>query len=422
MIHADRVLVLVGLALVVLGLSSRLVKRHSLSPVLLALGAGVAVGPHALDLLDPEAVVPRADLLEQLARVALALSVFDIALRTDPRDLWDNRWRLAVLLGALMPAMWLLTGLGAALVLGLPVAVAAVLGAVLTPTDPAVASALVTGVTPNRLLPRRVRMSLQLEAGANDGLALPFVLLAGLLATRPGDEVAGAWAAEAGRELGIALVVGAVLGLLMRWLTDLAGVERLAEEDWFPLASTGVSLTVLGAAHLLGGSGILAAFVAGLLFSEGLPDDLRRPIHTVHRSVAKVALTVVFLAFGTVLPIDAWWPLLGAGGVVFAVWALLLRRLPAAYPLLRLTSTGPVSAAFMGWSGPLGVAAIYYLAFIERYDIEDAERVFVAGSLAIAVSVLGQALTSTHVVHAYRRIVGVEVPEGESLEMEGPLP
>jgi sodium/hydrogen antiporter len=420
--HADRVLVVVGLAIVVLGLSSRLVKRHSLSPVVLAVAGGVAVGPHALDLIDPEAVVPRGELLEQLARVALALSVFGIALRARPGDLGANRWRLVVLLGALMPAMWLLTGLGAGLLLGLPLAVALLLGAVLTPTDPGVASALVTGVTPNRLLPRRVRLSLQLEAGANDGLALPFVLLAGLLATRPGGEVAGAWAVEAGRELGVAVVVGAVLGLALLWLTDIAGLERLAEEDWFPLASTGVALIVLGTAHLLGGSGILAAFVAGILFSEGLPDDLRRPIETVHRSVTDVALTVVFLAFGAVLPIDAWWPVLGAGGVAFAAWVLVVRRLPAAYPLLRLTGTGPASAAFMGWSGPLGAAAIYYLAFIERYAIDDAERVFVAGSLAVVVSIVGQAMSSTHVVHAYRRFTRVEVPEGESLEVEGPPP
>ncbi|MDP8987469.1 MAG: cation:proton antiporter, partial [Actinomycetota bacterium] len=111
MIHADRVLLLAGLALVLLGLSSRLVKRHALSPVVLALGAGVVVGPHVLALVEPETVVPRGELLEQLSRVALALAVFDIALRTRPADLRANRARIAVLLLVLMPAMWLLTSL-----------------------------------------------------------------------------------------------------------------------------------------------------------------------------------------------------------------------------------------------------------------------------------------------------------------------
>lgn len=422
MIHADRVFVIGGLALVLFGLSSRVVKRYALSPILLALVAGVAVGPHALDLLDPASVVVRGKLLEQLTRVALALSVFDIALRTRPDDLRADRRRLIVLLIVVMPGMWLVTSLGAGLLAGLPASAALVLGATLTPTDPGVASALVTGVTPNRSLPRRVRMSLQVEAGANDGLALPFVLLAGLLATADGGQVLGEWAVEAGREIGVAVVVGAAVGYGLRLLTDVAGIERLAEEDWFPLASTGVAVTVLGLAHLLGGSGIFASFVAGLFFSEGLPEDLREPIHTVHRSVTKVALTVVFLTFGTVLPVDEWWPLLGAGGVAFAVWTLVVRRLPVAFPALALTGTGPVSAAFIGWSGPLGAAAIYYLAFVERYAVADAERIFVAGSLAVAASVLGHALTSMAAVRAWRRVTGQEAPEGEQLELDGPLP
>ena len=422
MIHADRVLALTGLALVLLGLSSRLVKRHALSPVLLALGAGILVGPHVLAIIEPETVVPRGKLLEQLSRVGLAFAVFDIALRTRPSDLRANAKRIGVLLVVLMPAMWLLTSLGAGLLLGLPLALALLVGATLTPTDPGVASALVTGILPNRFLPRGVRMSLQVEAGANDGLALPFVVFAGLLATIPEGEVLGRWVVAVARQLGVALAVGAVVGLLMRRLTGAAGVERLADEDWFPLASSGVSLTVLGLAHLLGGTGIFAAFVAGLFFSEGMPEGLRRPIHIVHRSVTKVGLTVVFLAFGMVLPVDRWWPVLGAGGLAFAVWTLFLRRLPAGLPVLLLTGTGRISSLFIGWSGPLGVAAIYYLAYIERYRIPEYERIFLAGSLAVTVSVLGQALTSGFAVRGYRRATGIEVAEGEEVQLEGPLP
>lgn len=419
---ADRVLLVVGLALVVLGLSSRVVKRFSLSPVLLALAAGVLVGPHVLGLVNPENVVSRGKLLEQLGRVALALAVFDIALRTEPSDLRRNARRIGMLLVVVMPGMWLITSLGAGLLLGLPVALALVLGATLTPTDPGVASALVTGVLPNRLVPRRVRMSLQIEAGANDGLALPFVLFACLLTTLPGGEVLGDWLIEVGRQLGIAIVVGGAVGALMHWLTDVAGVSRLAEEDWFPLASTGVSVTVLALAHMLGGTGIFSAFVAGVVFSEGLPEGLRKPIHTVHRSVTKVALTVVFLAFGMVLPFVEWWPELGLAGLAFALWTLVLRRLPVSFPALRLAGTGPISSAFIGWSGPLGVAAIYYLVYIERYNLPDYERLFLGGSLAVTVSVLGQALASVFAVHGYARAAGTEAPEGEELDVEGALP
>jgi sodium/hydrogen antiporter len=418
---ADRVLLLVGVAVVTLGLSSRIVKKHALSPVVLAIAIGVAVGPRAFDIVDPVAAVPRHVLLEQLARVALAMSVVDIALRLRPSDLRANALRLAVLLGVVMPGMWLITGLGASLLLGLPIALALLLGACLTPTDPGVASALVTGSLPNRLLPRRVRMSLQAEAGANDGLALPFVIFSGVLSTMPLGEALPEFAAEAGKQLAIAVVVGAATGWVLMQLVDKAGVHRLADEDWFPLASAGLAATILSLTHLLGGTGVLAAFVAGVVFSEGVPEELRQPIHVVHRSVTKVALTVVFLAFGTVLPIDAWWPQLGVAGVLFALWVLLLRRLPIAFPVTRLARTGPVSAAFIGWSGPLGAAGIYYLAYAHRYGLPEYERLFAAGTLAIVASVIVQAGVAAVAVQAYRRRSGAEAEEGE-LELSAPLP
>lgn len=422
MITADRVLLVVGLSLLVLGLSSKVVKKHALSPVVLALAVGVLLGPRALDLLDPEAELPRSVLLEHVCRVALALSVVDIALRLRPSDLRANARRLAVLLLVAMPAMWLVTALGAGLLLGLPLAVALLLGAALTPTDPGVASALVTGTMPNRMLPRRVRMSLQGEAGANDGLALPFVVLSGLLVQLPAGEAVPEALLEIGRQLGVAVLVGGAAGWVVLRLVDAAGVHRLAEEDWFPLASTGLALGALAGAHLLGGSGVLAAFLAGLIFSEGLPEGLRDPVHQVHRSVVKVALTVAFLLFGTVLPVDRWWPELGATGVAFGVWVLLLRRLPLTWAALRLSGTGPLSCAYIGWSGPLGVAGIYYLVHAERYGVPDYERFFAAGSLAITASVLGQAVTAVLAVHAYRRTTGAEVEEGEELVLPGRLP
>lgn len=230
------------------------------------------------------------------------------------------------------------------------------------------------------------------------------------------------FAAEAGRQLGVAVVVGPGVGYLLMRLTDAAGVRRLAEEDWFPLAASGLALAVLGLAHMLGGTGVLAAFLAGLVFSEGVPENLREPVHEVHRSISKVGLTVVFLAFGTVLPYDRWWPELGGAGLAFALWVLLLRRLPVAYPALHLTGTGPVSAAFIGWSGPLGVAGVYYLSFAERYRLPEYERLFLAGTLAVTASVIGHALTSVPAVASYRRTTGIEEPEGQKVTVPGPLP
>ena len=103
--------------------------------------------------------------------------------------------------------MWVLTSLGAWLVLDLSLWVGLLLGAILTPTDPIVASSLVTGRLAEANLPRWLRHSLQLEAGANDGLALIFVLVPALVLTLPVDD-AGAIAGEAVGQVVLALVVG----------------------------------------------------------------------------------------------------------------------------------------------------------------------------------------------------------------------
>jgi len=303
-ISADRVLLLAGLALALLALSSRIGKRFSLSPVLLALGAGMLVGPHVLWLVEPESVVERGKLLEQLARVVLALAVFDIALRTEPPDLRRNAGRIGILLLVVMPGMWLVTPLGAGALLGLPLASALVLGAALTPTDPGVASALVTGVLPDRLLPRGVRMSLQVEAGGQrrpgpsvGALRLPAGHPSGRRGGRPLDRRGRAAAGHGRRRRG-------------RRRCSHAPAHRRGRRappgrgGLLPAGQHRRSLAVLALAHILGGTGVLAAFLAGLIFSEGLPEGLRQPIHTVHRSATKVALTVLFLAFGTVLPFD----------------------------------------------------------------------------------------------------------------------
>ena len=419
---ADAVLAILGLSLIVLGLSSKVVKEHALSPTVLAIAVGVLVGPHALSMIDVTTHAPRHVVLEQLSRITLAIAVVDITLRLRPSDLLSNAARLGVLLGVVMPGMWLVTAWGAVVALGMSLPVALVLGACLTPTDPGVASALVTGTMPNRSLPRRVRMTLQAEAAANDGLALPFVLFSGALVAHPLGEALSTSGAKMGRELGVAVLVGIAVGWVIMKLVDVVGVHRLAEEDWFPLASAGLAISVLALAHLAGGTGVFAAFVAGLVFSEGVPEELREPIHEVHRSLTKLALTVTFVAFGAVLPIDEWGSVVGVTGAAFAAWVVILRRFPVAFLALRATGTGPISTTFLAWSGPLGAAAIYYLAYSHRFPIPEAERFFAVGSAAIVASVVVQAAFAAAAVHAYRKRTGREEQEGDHLEIEGELP
>ena len=111
-------------------------------------------------------------------------------------------------------------------------------------------------------------------------------------------------------------------------------------------------------------------------------------------------LVPVFIFFGAVLPWDGWMAL-GWPGLGFALWALVIRRPAAAVLALAPTNTPRRGVAFLSWYGPIGVAAIYYVLFVERYALEQFDRIFAACTLAIAVSVVAFSITATPGVRRY---------------------
>ncbi len=126
--------------------------------------------------------------MKQGARLAIAIQVMGVALRL-PKAYPFTHWRsLAVLLGPVMLLMWLVSGLLVYLILGLPCWVAMLVGAVITPTDPVIATSIATGKVAEQNLPTRLRNLLSAESGANDGLGYPFVLLPILILTRSPQE------------------------------------------------------------------------------------------------------------------------------------------------------------------------------------------------------------------------------------------
>jgi sodium/hydrogen antiporter len=397
----DVAFIVVGASILALGLPSNIIKRLWLSVPLLALLAGVLLGPEVLGVLQPGRLRGERKVLEELARVTLAVSLVGTALqitREDLRLIWK---RAASLLSVGMIGMWLLTSLGAWLLLDLPLWLGLLLGAILTPTDPVVASALVTGRLAEANLPRWLRRSLQLEAGANDGLALVFVLVPALVLTLPADD-AGAIAREAAGQVALALAAGAAIGAAAAKVVDLAEDHDATSGGFFLVSAVALALLTLGAVHALGGSGILGSFAAGLAFSLMLEEQHAEQLEQTQDGLQQLLVVPVFLLFGSMLPWDAWLAL-GWSGVAFALWALIVRRPAAAALALTVTpiATPRRGIAFLSWYGPIGVAAIYYVLFAERYGLDGYERIFAAGTLAIAVSVLVFSLSATPGVRRY---------------------
>jgi sodium/hydrogen antiporter len=398
-VSTDTILVVVGGAILGLGLPSSIVKRVWLSVPLLALAAGVLLGPEVLAVLRPEELGAHRKVLEELARITLAVSLVGTGLQFRRTDLRRNGARGGTLLTLGMLGMWLSTSAGAWILLDLEPWLALLVGAILTPTDPVVASSLVTGRLAEANLPRWLRRSLQLEAGANDGLALAFVLCSALVLTLPGDP-ATSIAEEVAGQIAIALPAGLVFGYATAKLVDLAGEHETASAGFFLVSALALALLTIGAVHALGGTGVLASFVAGVTFSLALGERYAEELEQMQSALEQLLVVPVFLLFGALLP-WAEWLALGWAGLVFALWALVLRRPPSAALALAVTDTPRRGVAFLSWYGPLGVAAIYYALFVERYRLEEFDRVFAACTLAIAVSVIAFSVTATPGVRRY---------------------
>jgi NhaP-type Na+/H+ or K+/H+ antiporter len=385
--------------LVVLGTTSGLTnERLWVSEPLACALAGIALGSAGVGLLrlDPTHDPASAAVLREAARVTLAVSVTGAALRL-PAGWARANWRgMAVALGPGMLLMWAAGSVVAAAALGLPVMTALLIGAAVAPTDPVLSAPILTGRLAGRAVPDGLRYALTAESGANDGLALPLVMLPVLLL--------GHGPAEAGREwlvyvmvweIGSAVLVGAALGWLASHCLGWAAGRPDAEPTSLVTAVLALALAALAAVRVLGGDGVLAAFVAGLVLNEGIrASQAEERNQRFNEALGRFFDLPVMIVFGAAIPWSAWIGL-GWRGLAFAAGVLLLRRPPAWLLLSGFMpwTRSPARALFAGWFGPVGAAAMFYA--VEVQDRIGSAAIWPAVSLAVGASIVAHGVTGT---------------------------
>ncbi|HYF58684.1 MAG TPA: cation:proton antiporter, partial [Burkholderiaceae bacterium] len=252
---------IVGALMIVMGLTSSALKHLPLSTAMLYLPVGVAIGPGGLGLLDLDPVRD-AKLLEHLSEVVVLVSLFTVGLKLAV-PLSDPRWRLPLRLAttSMVVTVGLITLAG--LAIGLPLGAAILLGAILSPTDPVLASDVQVSDPHDR---DRLRVSLTGEGGLNDGTAFPFVMLGlGLLGLHElGDfglrwvGVDVLWASAAG--LGSGALLGTLVGRGVLYLRR-RHAQAVGHDDFLSLGLIALSY---GVAVTISGYGFLAVFAAGV--------------------------------------------------------------------------------------------------------------------------------------------------------------
>ncbi|WFE53211.1 cation:proton antiporter [Micromonospora sp. WMMD1155] len=367
-------------------LVSALAHRTILSTAALFLVAGFVLGEGTTGVLHLEADSP---IVAQLAELALFAVLFTDGMRVGWPDL-RSAWRLpGRALGWGLPLTLLVTAALAHYVAGLGWAEALLVGAILAPTDPVFAAALVG----NDKVPARLRHLLNVESGVNDGLALPFVVV--LLAVAAGSDDL-----HLGR-LTTELAVGLAIGVLVP-LAALA-LERTrffaASAAYAPLNGVAIGLLVLALGKATHGNLFLAAFAAGITVATFGPRE-RAAFEHFGENIAELLKLGALLVFGALISVDFLGDISWTGWV-FAVLAIVVARPVALWiSFLRSGLSLREQAATM-WFGPKGFASVVYGLLVIESGIPAADEIFHLVALTIVISILAHSSTDVVVAQAF---------------------
>jgi NhaP-type Na+/H+ or K+/H+ antiporter len=425
---------IVGAMMITTALAGSVLKRLPLSASMLYLAAGYGVGMAGLWPLMPDPA-DYAAILERVSEVALLISLFSVGLKLG-LPLWGRQWNLPLRLALL--AMLVTVALVAAigyLALGLPLGAAIVLGGILAPTDPVLASDVQVDDPADR---DRLRCSLTGEGGLNDGAAFPFVMLGlGLLGLH--DLGTGAWrwlavdflwALAGGLLIGIAL--GTIVGKMVFYLRT-SHSEAVGLDEFVAL---GLIALAYGTAQLASASGFLAVFAAGLALQRirkaplgqtevkeikagpaGLQKKEDHIAVATHPELAGAYLTqaardftgqleriaelLIVLVVGFMLPYTRF----DIPTSAFVAGLLLVVRPLSVWLGLAGATVARDQRLMISWFGIRGIGSIYYLMFALSHGLAGAaaDQVLTLTLTTIAVSIVVHGVSVTPLMDFYVR-------------------
>jgi sodium/hydrogen antiporter len=380
------------------GLVSRRLEGTVITAPIVFVSAGMVLGPAGLGLvefgLDDHTVL-------LLGEIALAIVLFTDAARINLPSLRQNEGLPLRLLGIGMPLTIVLGTAVAALVLtDLSFWEAAIVGTVLAPTDAALGQAVVS----NPRVPARIRQALNVEAGLNDGLSVPFLALFLILAVEEERLSANLWVRFTLEQIGLGVLVGVGVGLAGGWLVGRASGRGWMTGSFQRLALLALALIAWAVADQIGGNGFIAAFVGGLAVGPTVERVGEQLIRFTEAEGQLLNLSVFFV-FGVLVV-----GLMEHLSWEVALYALLsltvIRMLPVAVSLLGTHLSG-VSVLFAGWFGPRGLASIVLglIVIAEAPQLAGAGQIELVVALTVLLSVLLHGVTAAPLSAAFARRV-----------------
>jgi NhaP-type Na+/H+ or K+/H+ antiporter len=383
-------LVVAAACIALWALTARRLAGWNISSAMAMVLLGLVVTNPPLDLID---LSPTSESVQLITELALALVLFSDASRVNLRALRTDPGLPTRLLLIGLPLTIALGFLAATLLTDLDPWLCALAATALAPTD----AALGAPVVADPHVPIRIRRTLNVESGLNDGLATPLVMffLAGAVAEAgsvhfsPGSAIA---------DLAVGLLAGVAIGLGGGWLLGLARGRR-----WTTSTSVAILVPVLAfvsyfAALELDANGFVAAFVGGLVFGSTQRDA--GEIGEFGEELGELFGLLVWLIVGALalnVLDDVTWGMFGLALLALTV----LRMMPVALALVG-SGLGHTTVVFIGWFGPRGLASIVFgIIAVDALPAAEGQPIIALIALTVILSVLLHGVTARPLARRY---------------------
>jgi NhaP-type Na+/H+ or K+/H+ antiporter len=393
---------LIAVVLTVSALVSPLIERAPISFPMIFLGLGFVLGPAGARVVNIDS---QDRTLEIVATLSLSFVLFLDAVKLQADEVGRD-WLVPVL--SLGPGTLLTIGLvalAAVAILGTGPVPALLLGSILASTDPVV----LRDVVRDHRIPGSVRHALSVEAGTNDIVVLPIVLvLIAIAQARVGD--ASSWLVFLGQLFVLGPLAGFAVGGLGSWVVAQVSARLGMRREHEAIYGVGLVLAAYAAGVAVGGDGLLAAFAAGLAVTV-LNHELCDCFLEYGETTAEMAMLLAFIFFGALLS-----TLIGslplAPTLVFAALVIVVAR-PLAFGLVLLHARlSPGALAFIAWFGPRGLSSLLFALLLAHRGVPGAESVLAVVGVVVIASVVVHGVTATPIAAWYgRRMASVVLAE-----------
>jgi len=400
---------IIGALLLTMALAGTWLRRLPLSTAMLYLAAGVAIGPAGLVLMAPDPLVYSV-ILERASEVAVLISLFAVGLKLG-LPFSDRGWRLPARLAIVSMTMTVAMIAAIGMVgLGLSLGASILLGAILAPTDPVLASDVQVVEASDR---DRLRFSLTGEGALNDGAAFPFVMLGlGLLGLH--DLGTGGWRWLAVDVLWATvggLLIGGALGTLVGRLVVHLRSRHKASVGLDEFLALGLIALTYGLAVLSHTYGFLAVLAAGIALqrvterpgevARTASADLMQEVQGFNEQLERIAEVAIVLAIGGMLA----YTYLHASAVWFVLVLLLVVRPVSVWVGLLGAPVSRDQRVLISWFGIRGIGSIYYLMFAINHGLPRAlaEELIALTLAMVAASIVVHGISVTPLMNAYAR-------------------